>query len=142
MLEAFPKYIPLAVEVRNEKWFSDIAIFEDYCALLQNLKMTNIIVDTAGRRDMLHMRLTNPEAFIRYVGANHLSDITRLEDWIQRIKVWHKQGLQKLYFFVHQNVEMESPLLATYFIKRINEELGLQLMIPQKPDVPPQQQLF
>lgn len=130
VLEQFPKGIPLALEVRNALWFSDKVVFERYCSLLERLGITNIIVDTAGRRDMLHMRLTTPYAFIRYVGANHPSDIGRLDDWAQRLKIWQQQGLQHLYFFVHQNVEVESPLLATHFIKRINEELGLDLAFP------------
>lgn len=130
VLEQFPKGIPLALEVRNALWFSDKVVFERYCSLLERLGITNIIVDTAGRRDMLHMRLTTPYAFIRYVGANHPSDIGRLDDWAQRLKIWQQQGLQRLYFFVHQNVEVESPLLATHFIKRINEQLGLDLALP------------
>ncbi len=133
VLTHFPKGIPLAVEVRNEKWFSDPSISRAYGNLLEKLGMANIIVDTAGRRDMLHMRLTGPEAFIRYVGANHKSDITRLDDWVTRIKKWRKAGLQKLYFFVHQNIEKESPLLATHFITEINTAFRLQLKVPDKP---------
>jgi len=132
VLEKFPKAIPLAVEVRNEEWFSNQEIWEKYCTLLEEQGMANTIVDTAGRRDMLHMRPTGPAAFIRYVGANHPSDTKRLDDWIGRIKQWKEEGLQQLYFFVHQNVEVESPLLAAYFIGRLNEELGLTLKIPGK----------
>lgn len=131
-LENFPKGIPLAVEVRNAQWFSDPEISREYTRLLENLEMSNIIVDTAGRRDMLHMRLTSPEAFVRYVGANHTSDISRLDNWVERIAQWHEQGLQKLYFFVHQNIEVESPLLATYFIQKLNVRLGLSLSVPEK----------
>lgn len=134
MLQHFPKGIPLAVEVRNEQWFADKAVFDAYCQLLEELHMANIIVDTAGRRDMLHMRLTGPEAFIRYVGANHPSDIDRLDDWLERIKVWRKNGLQKLYFFVHQNIERASPLLAAHFIKKLNKAFKLDLVIPDKAD--------
>lgn len=141
VLENFPKAIPLAVEVRNEQWFSDKAVFDSYAQLLESLNMPNIIVDTAGRRDMLHMRLTTREAFIRYVGANHPSDISRLDDWIERIKLWRKQGLQRLYFFVHQNVEVESPLLAAYFIQKLNHSFNLELTIPQRPDTK-EQRLF
>lgn len=133
VLERFPKTIPLTVEVRNEAWFSDPEIAKQYCSLLEEQGITNTIVDTAGRRDMLHMRLTSSTAFIRYVGANHPSDKQRLDDWIERIKQWRKEGLQQLYFFVHQNVEVESPLLAAYFIRRLNKELGLSLHVPQKP---------
>lgn len=132
VLENFPPEIPLAVEVRNEEWFSDKKVSKAYGDLLEKLGMANIIVDTAGRRDMLHMRLTSPVAFVRYVGANHPSDKARLDDWLTRIKKWRKEGLQKLYFFVHQNIELESPLLATHFIEGINKAFKLNLPIPAR----------
>lgn len=131
-IETFPKAFPLAVEVRNEEWFADQQIFEDYCEMLVKNNAVNIIVDTAGRRDMLHMRLTNDAAFIRYVGANHASDYERLDEWIDRLKEWRSAGMRKLYFFIHQNVELESPLLATYFIKKLNEVFGMDLRYPNK----------
>ena len=128
----FPKAFPLAIEVRNEEWFSNPTIFDNYCKLLETNNCANIIVDTAGRRDMVHMRLTNDTAFIRYVGANHESDYDRLDQWLDRIKEWKKAGLQKLYFFIHQNIELESPLLATHFIKNLNQELQLDIRYPNK----------
>ncbi len=131
MIEEFPKVIPLAVEVRNEEWFSNTTASNELFELLSQYGIANIIVDTAGRRDMLHMRLTSPTAFIRYVGANHESDYTRLDDWVERISVWKKQGLENLYFFVHQNVELASPLLSAYFIKRLNKELEINLTVPK-----------
>lgn len=132
VIEDFPKGVPLGVEVRNNEWFSNSEVQKEFCQLLEKNDIANIIVDTAGRRDMLHMRLTNSVAFIRYVGANHPSDVERLDDWIERIKKWKNEGLEKLYFFVHQNTELESPLLATYFIERLNEELKLDLKVPTK----------
>jgi uncharacterized protein YecE (DUF72 family) len=129
-VKEFPKGVPLAVEVRNGDWFKEAAVAKQFYELLEKNKVTNIIVDTAGRRDMLHMRLTTPIAFIRYVGANHESDYERLDDWFERIKVWKGLGLEKVYFFVHQNVEKASPLLSAYFIKRLNKELGTKLTIP------------
>ena len=130
-LRMFPKGFPLAVEVRNAEWFEP-SMLEQFCRLLEELNMVNIIVDTAGRRDMLHMRLTSGDAFVRYVGANHPSDIDRLDDWIDRIEKWRSEGLNKLYFFVHQNIELESPLLATHFIQKMNERFGLELHLPAK----------
>lgn len=131
----FPKGVPLAIEVRNEDWFKG-EVFDAYYDILKKNNITNIIVDAAARRDMLHMRLSNDAAFVRYVGANHKSDYSRLEDWVERIKVWRGQGLQKLYFFIHQNIEKESPLLAEHFIKLLNSELDLSLKIPNSPDNP------
>lgn len=129
VLNEFPKGVPLGVEVRNAEWFTP-ENQNRLCDLLGKNGMANIIVDTAGRRDMLHMRLTSGQAFVRYVGANHPSDIHRLDDWVDRIEKWKSEGLQKLYFFVHQNIEVESPLLADHFIRKINERLGLDLHLP------------
>jgi len=134
-LNGFPKGYPLAVEVRNAEWFSrDVS--ERYYQLLEETGTTNVLVDTAGRRDMMHMRLTTPMAFVRYVGANHPSDYTRLDDWISTIVEWKEAGLQKLYFFIHQNIEEESPLLAAHFIGKLNEAIGTKLNIPARPDGP------
>jgi len=130
----FPKAIPLAIELRNKAWFEDAKEAERFYQLMEANKKTNIIIDTAGRRDMLHMRLTTPIAFVRYVGANHESDYARLDDWLKRIKKWRELGLQELYFFVHQNVEKESPLLSAYFIKKLNKTFELDLKIPKTLD--------
>ncbi|MDN4164246.1 DUF72 domain-containing protein [Cytophagales bacterium LB-30] len=133
-LREFPAVIPLAVEVRHEDWFKSGEASEALTHLLEELGQANILVDTAGRRDMLHMRLTNEVAFIRYVGANHPKDYERLDEWVERIKTWKEQGLQKLYFFVHQNVEVESPLLSAHFIKHLNKALTLDVSVPQLVD--------
>lgn len=131
MVEEFPETIPLAVEIRNGQWFSDHHIFEKYTSLFERLNISNVITDTAGRRDLLHMRLTSSEAFIRFVGSRHTeSDISRLNEWAARIQQWHKEGLQKLYFFVHQNADTESPELAVHFIKEINRVFQLNLHVP------------
>lgn len=134
-VQDWPKEVPLAIELRNNEWFTDEEIFNKTCELFEKHHITNIIVDTAGRRDMLHMRLTTPVAFIRYVGANAESDYTRLDDWIERIKIWKEEGLEKLYFFVHQNIEKASPLLSAYFIENLNKEFGTQIHIPEMAEV-------
>lgn len=130
-IEFWPKEIPLAVEFRHTNWFNDDKVSQELCHLLNENSVANIIVDTAGRRDIMHMRLTNDEAFVRYVGANHESDYTRLDDWVRRIKEWKLQGLKHLHFFVHQNMEVESPLLSAYFIKKLNKELNCELKVPK-----------
>lgn len=131
-IENFTKAIPLAVELRNTEWFNDKAISEEVYALFERNNICNIIVDTAGRRDLLHMRLTTPKAFIRYVGANNpQSDRERLDDWVNRLKVWVDQGIRDVYFFVHQIIEMESPFLSAYFIEKLNKQFVLTLQIPK-----------
>ena len=129
-VQDWPKEVPLAIELRNTEWFTDEEVFNTVCELFEMNNITNIIVDTAGRRDMLHMRLTTPNAFIRYVGANAESDYARLEDWLERLTQWKKEGLQNLYFFVHQNIEKASPLLSAHFIQKINEEWKTNIHVP------------
>lgn len=136
-VQDWPKEVPLAIELRNTEWFTDEEVFNTVCELFEMNNITNIIVDTAGRRDMLHMRLTTPNAFIRYVGANADSDYVRLEDWLERLTQWKKEGLQNLYFFVHQNIEKASPLLSSHLIKKMNEEWGTSIHIPTLADSQP-----
>src|ERR1044072_9484568 len=124
--------VPLAVEFRHTDWYNNADVARDLYKLLEDNNVTNVLVDTAGRRDLMHMRLTTPTAFVRYVGANHpTSDYTRLDDWIERIAQWKKAGLAELYFFVHQNVEEASPLLWAYFIEKLNKKIGPDLAIPK-----------
>ncbi len=130
-VEYWPKEFDLAIEFRHTDWFNEESVAQELMGLLKENGMANVLVDTAGRRDLMHMRLTNNEAFIRYVGANHESDYTRLKDWVKRLKSWKKNGLKNIHFFVHQNLELESPLLSAYFIDLLNQELGSDLKIPK-----------
>ncbi len=129
----FPKDVSLAVEFRHTDWYNDHVVASELYAILESFNIANIITDTAGRRDLLHMRITSDTAFIRYNGANHESDYTRLDEWVIRLKEWVDEGLQNIYFFVHQNIEKESPLLSAYFIKKLNDTFGTNLNIPQIP---------
>ncbi len=116
-VEYWPKEFPLAIEFRHTNWYNDPIVSNEVYDLFEKHQIANIIVDSAGRRDLMHMCLTTPTAFIRYVGANHPSDYTRLDDWIERLKQWTSKGIENIYFFIHQNEEIESPKLAAYFIE-------------------------
>jgi uncharacterized protein YecE (DUF72 family) len=134
-VERFADYwkfdFPVAVELRHKDWYSDPQLFDRWTCLLEKNKIVNILVDTPGRRDMMHMRLTSPTALVRYNGINHTSDYSRLDAWIERIADWKKKGLKELYFFVHQVVEEESPLLSAHFIEGLNKKLGMKLKVPE-----------
>ncbi|MBC9798217.1 DUF72 domain-containing protein [Sinomicrobium weinanense] len=129
-IEFWPKEVPLAVEFRHTDWFNDTRVAQELYHLLEENNVANILVDTAGRRDLMHMRLTNNEAFVRYVGANHPSDYDRLDDWVDRLRLWVDQGLGHIHFFVHQNLEKASPLLSAYLIEKLNKEIGCDLPLP------------
>ena len=131
-IQSFPSGISLSIEVRHTDWLNDPDVADRFYALLEEHNVANIITDTAGRRDLLHMRLTTPSAFVRYVGANHESDYSRLDDWFDRIGLWAEQGIEDIYFFVHQNLEKASPLLSAHLIKRLNQEMGYDLVVPNQ----------
>jgi len=84
---------PLAIEFRHESWFEH-GYFEHIAAWLEHLGMTAVLTDVAGRRDVLHHRLTTPVAFIRFVGNKlHETDYQRLDAWLERLTIWVQQGL-------------------------------------------------
>src|SRR5690606_32404091 len=104
---------------------------EELYRILEEYEITNAIVDFAGRRVLLHMRLKTPTAVIRYNGANHKCDYTRIDDWIDRVETWMNEGLQESCFLVHQKLDKASLLLSAHFIKKANERFGTDLHIPQ-----------
>ncbi len=93
-LESLPKLAEICVELRHPGWFNDKAVYDETFDMLKGLNMGSVITDTAGRRDLVHMRLSNKTAFIRFVGNNlHPSDYTRVDDWVKRLKKWMNSGL-------------------------------------------------
>jgi uncharacterized protein YecE (DUF72 family) len=130
-LEYWPIGYPLAIELRNERWHTDTVIVEEYNQLLMEKGVDNIITDSLGRRDMVHMRLTTDRVFIRFAAANFSGDQSRLDDWVTRISNWKSIGIGEVAFFIHQNTEKENPMLATHFIQKLNDTLGTDLKVPQ-----------
>ncbi|MBS7563488.1 DUF72 domain-containing protein [Mucilaginibacter sp. Bleaf8] len=131
-LQSLPHDIPVFTELRHKDWFAQPAIREDVFELMHNLHIGAIITDTAGRRDVVHMYLPTPHAYIRFVGnALHPTDYLRIDAWVERIKQWADLGLQSLYVGMHQSDERTAPVLCDYLIQRLNQELGLQVARPK-----------
>lgn len=131
-LKDLPKKPEVCLELRHKEWFGNKKIADDTYALLKKHKIGFVITDTAGRRDLVHMRLTTPTAFIRFVGNSlHRSDYTRVDEWVLRIKKWLKQGIEKVYFLMHMHDEVYSPELCVYTINKLNKECGLKLKVPK-----------
>ncbi|MGK0365154.1 MAG: hypothetical protein ACI85O_002219 [Saprospiraceae bacterium] len=127
-LEQFPKGIPLAIELRHESWFKSEHNFSLAAELLKQYGKAIVITDVAGRRDVLHNRLTNHIAMIRYVGnagetALHPTDFERLNAWVQKLKEWTAKGISEVYFFTHEPDNLLAPEAADYFAKAIQENV-------------------
>ncbi|GJM35312.1 MAG: hypothetical protein DHS20C18_43130 [Saprospiraceae bacterium] len=119
-LKGFPNHIPLAVEFRHESWFNQTEHTERLWTLLEKHKTATVITDVAGRRDVLHMRLTMPVAMVRFVGnALDSSDYSRIDEWADRVSQWFQQGLHELYFFTHEPDNVLAPELAAYLVDKM-----------------------
>lgn len=131
-IESLPNDIQLFVEQRHKDWFANTDAMNALGSMLTNHNAGFVITDSSGRRDCVHMRLTTPEAFIRFVGNGlHPTDYTRIDDWVQRIKSWMQQGIHKVYFFMHQHEELHSPELARYLIQQLNKHCGTTIPEPR-----------
>lgn len=130
-LQAIPKEVKVFVEMRHEGWYETTASSEAVFQMLERNGVGAVITDVAGRRDCLHMRLTTGEAFIRFVGNDlHPTDYTRVDEWITRIKKWMDAGLTRVYFFLHENEEVNSPVIAKYTVEQFNKHCGTNLTVP------------
>lgn len=130
-IDALPKDVDLFTEFRHPEMFTQPHLDEMFDEL-EKRKCGVVITDAAGRRDCVHMRLTTPEVFVRFVGNSlHPTDYTRIDEWVDRIGEWIKQGLQKCYFFMHQHEELYSPELCKYLIEQMNKKLGTKIAVPR-----------
>jgi uncharacterized protein YecE (DUF72 family) len=141
-LQNFPKDTPLAIEFRHASWFKGNN-FEKVAKILETYKISTVITDVAGRRDVLHLRLTTPKVLVRFVGnALHPTDYTRIDAWVEQIYRWLQKGLENLYFFLHEPDNILAPDIALYFVEKLIAKTGIRLKVPiiRKPTI--QMKLF
>jgi uncharacterized protein YecE (DUF72 family) len=148
-LNKLPVDLKVFVEVRHQSWFADPLYQTQLFEMLSRVKKGAIITDASGRRDCLHMEVTIPEVFIRFVGnglAHQASDFARVDEWVLRLKDWLERGLEKVYFFLHQHDEKDTPILANYTIQQFNKHLGAKVpeikFLGDGGDITKQEQLF
>ena len=109
-LQTLPKDIKIHIEFRHEDWFKHSPEAEDTWQLIEELGVGSVISDTSGRRDAIHMRLTNKTLILRFGGNElDLTDNQRLADWARRIKIWADQGLEEVQMWMHQPDSILTP---------------------------------
>lgn len=131
----FPTHIPLAIEVRHENWFDNLAHLDALTELCQHYNIAIVMTDVAGRRDVLHQRLTNNTAMIRFVGNGlHDTDYQRIDAWISRLIEWFEQGLHQVYFFSHQPDNLLAPEMTEYFVQKMAAAYDVIIRGPELKD--------
>lgn len=131
-IQHLPRDFKTIIEFRHSDWFSKNEVVNKVFQLFRELKIGTVITDTSGRRECLHMKLTTPLAFIRFVGNNlHPTDFLRIDSWVDRIKSWIDSGLREVYFFIHNHEELNSPEICKYAIERFNKKCSTTLKVPE-----------
>lgn len=124
-LKTWPKDIPLAIELRHGDWFQNHALRDDIVNLFYRHRVSSVITDTPGRRDVLHLSLTQPKVLIRFQGnEGDSSDEDRLVAWGARLKRWMDASLEEIYFFTHQPSDQRIPMTARLAEKKFDLPLA------------------
>lgn len=128
-LKFIPKDFPLAIEFRHGSFYTDQKLIPEVRDLLYQYRISTVITDTSGRRDIVHSTLTTKQAIVRFIGNNdEETDEKRLEDWSYKIKSWFEQGLERLYFFIHQPENAQALFTYNKWVSKVNQNLDLDLM--------------
>lgn len=142
-IEEFPDDLKLALELRHSSWFENEKALDELSTLMTQKGYAMIITDVAGRRDVLHMRVTTPSLLVRFVGNEmHQTDFSRVDDWMDRIASFKRQGLQEVYFFAHQPEDILCPELGNYIGKKAKLSLDSQIIHPILREKTEQRSLF
>jgi uncharacterized protein YecE (DUF72 family) len=130
-LKAWPKSLPLAVELRHPLWFNHHALLDEVVNLFYRNHVSTVITDTPGRRDVLHLSLTQPKVLVRFQGnEGDASDEERLSEWGDRLRKWSQAHLEEIYFFTHQPEDPNIPGTAKLAEETFNLTLAPTEKVP------------
>jgi hypothetical protein len=69
---------------------------------------------------------------VRFQGYDlHPSDYARVNEWIERLQNWFSQGLQEVYFFMHEIDETYTPAISAYFIGEMSKIAKINVKMPE-----------
>lgn len=121
-----PSDLPVAIEFRHPSWF----VWENFKRtfdVLKDKKISLVITDVSGHRDIIHSGIINGKCFVRYVGNNqHRSDFTRIHGWLRKLGVWIDKGVEEVYFLVHQPNNYFAPEILHYtYMKMMEADMNI-----------------
>lgn len=130
-LEQLPDDFKIAIELRHEEWFKNMSLLGELAKVLTLFNVPLVITDVAGRRDVLHQLLTCDTVIVRFTGNGlHPTDYSRIDDWVEKLTGWVKQGVQTVYFFMHQPEEYLCADVVRYMIQELNKKSIFDLKAP------------
>ncbi len=121
LLEKLPKSLNIAFEFRHPSWFTNHMLHDHVINLLYKHGKSTVISDTPGRRDAVHLSLTQPYVMIRFLAYfNSGKDESRIRNWIKKLTLWRQRGI-KIYFFVHEPNHNVIPDILSYLNWKLYE---------------------
>lgn len=137
-----PSNLPLGIELRHEGFY-DPEMTPRIFELFSKHKISWVLTDVAGRRDMLHMALCCDEVMIRFVGNGlHKTDYSRTDEWAIRISSWIDKGVKKVYFFPHEPDNVLTPEMSIYVNEKLQKNTKATGRAPQAIQTDVQGSLF
>lgn len=123
-LEYLPGDLSVFLEVRHASWFESDETIRAFANELNQRGKGWVITDTPGRRDVVHMQLSIPKAFVRFVCMGETGiDLFRIMQWKDQLKEWYSKGLESCHFFLHIRNQQETIEFAKYIQTELAEAL-------------------
>jgi uncharacterized protein YecE (DUF72 family) len=132
LLKEKPEGASLAIEFRHPDWFSEHALISEARGLLEFYACVPVISDTLAKRHSLHQSFVGREAMVRFLGTEDpASDQARLSEWSKRLEELGDEGVERVYFFVHQPREE----FAAETLARFSEVLAASTKLSLRQEV-------
>lgn len=117
-LGIIPDEFMISVEIRISQ-MQDVVLTDLILSVLKEHKAGVVITDSIESREYINnIRLTNHNAFIRFIAYGHETDYSRIDEWFIQIERWSEKGLPTAYFFLHFPLELHDTGLVEYFLKK------------------------
>ena len=118
-LGIIPGEFMISVEIRIPQ-MQDVVLTNNVLSVLKEHKAGVVLTDSIESREYINnIRLTNHNAFIRFIAYGHETDYSRIDEWFRQIERWSEKGLPTVYFFLHFPLELHDTGLVEYFLKKI-----------------------
>jgi uncharacterized protein YecE (DUF72 family) len=120
-LKMIPEEFMISVELRIPQ-MQDAVLIDGILTILKKNKAGVVITDSIESREYINnIRLTNHNAFVRFIAYGHETDYSRIDEWFKQIEKWSDKGLPAVYFFLHFPVELYDTGLVEYFLRKTEQ---------------------
>lgn len=130
LITNLPEPLSFAIELRDESFYSK-SLSQTIKEHLIYKKVSWVVTDTAGRRDIVHNHITSDFLFVRFVACGVIEiDQKRLDEWINRILLLQEKGMDSIYFFFHDPDHYTRAEMAIYLHRQLIDQKDIQFRGP------------